>query len=335
MPAGFTDSSSTNHSMTGPFQLGGRKILVTGGNGFLGRHLVSRLLERGVTQGDLLVPTRAERDLLEMDACLAACEGRDVVFHLAARVGGIAFNLREPGRIFYENAVMNAQILEAARRCGVSRFIGIGSVCAYPKETPIPTREEHLYEGAPEESNLAYGLTKRMLHAQTLAYRRQFAFDGIYHLPANLYGPGDNFDPEDSHVIPALVRRFVEAAAAAASSVSVWGDGLSTREFLYVADCAEGIARAAELYDDETPLNLGGDAEIRVRDLASTIARLACFEGEIVWDASRPSGQRRRRYDSSRSIAILGPYATTSFEKGLAQTIAWYREHVRSRAVDG
>lgn len=279
----------------------------------------------------IAAPSREERDLLRLDDCLAACEGRDVVFHLAARVGGIAFNLREPGRIFYENSVMNAQMLEAARRAGAERFVAIGSVCAYPKSPPVPTREDHLYDGRPEESNLSYGLTKRMLHAQVQAYRAQYGFGGIYLLPANLYGPGDDFDPEDSHVIPGLIRRFADAAASGAGPVTVWGDGLSTREFLYAPDCAEAIVRAAERYDDDAPLNLGGDREISIRDLAALVARLCGFRGEIVWDTSRPSGQRRRRYDSSRAVSILGLYATTSLETGLAETVRWYRDQARPR----
>ena len=263
---------------------------------------------------------------MRLEECRAACEGREVVFHLAARVGGIAFNLREQGRIFYENAVLNAHMVEAARLAGVRAFVGVGSVCAYPKTPPVPTREEHLYDGKPEESNLTYGLTKRMLHAQIEAYGRQYAFPGIYVLPANLYGPGDNFDPEDSHVTPAMIRRFVEAAERGDRAVVLWGDGLSTREFLYAPDCAEGIVRAAERYDEAAPLNLGGDREISIRDLASLIAGLTGFQGAIEWDTSRPSGQRRRRYDSSRARAILGEYATTPLEAGLEATARWYRE---------
>lgn len=315
-----------------PLDLREKKILVTGGHGFLGKHLISVLRARGVQEEHLYAPSRSERDLLTMDGCREACDGREIVFHLAARVGGIAFNLREPGRIFYENAVMNAQMVEAARLEAVAHFVGVGSVCAYPKESRVPAREENLYDGKPEESNLAYGLTKRMLHAQVESYRSQYGFGGIYVLPANLYGPGDSFDPEDSHVIPAMIRRFVEAVAARSATVVLWGDGLSTREFLYAPDCAEGIVRAAERYDDAAPLNLGGDREITIRDLARLIADLTGFRGTVAWDASRPSGQRRRRYDSSRSIALLGHYATTSLETGLAQTVQWYRE--RSGAAE-
>jgi GDP-L-fucose synthase len=318
--------------MTVPYDLTRSRILITGGRGFLGRHLRARLLARGIPDAAIAAPSRDERDLLRLEDCRAACAGRDVVFHLAARVGGIAFNLREPARIFYENSVMNAQVLEAARASGVSRFVATGSVCAYPKETPIPTREEHLYAGPPEESNLAYGLTKRMLHAQVAAFRAQYGMSAVYVLPANLYGPGDNFDPEDSHVIPGLIRRFTEAADAGAPSVSAWGDGLSTREFLYAADCAEAMVRAAERYDEAAPLNLSSDREIRVRDLAGIIAGLCGFRGTIEWDALRPSGQRRRHYDASRSVALLGPYATTSLEQGLAETVRWYRERVRTGA---
>jgi len=317
--------------MSAPFDLRGRKILVTGGKGFLGRHLLAALARSGIDERDVLAPSHGERDLLRLDDCRAACEGREVVFHLAARVGGIAFNLREPGRILYENAVMNAQIMEAARLAGAKRFVAVGSVCAYPKEPPVPTREENLYDGKPEESNLAYGTAKRMLHAQVEAYRAQYGFGAIYLLPANLYGPGDDFDPEDSHVIPGMIRRFAGAAARGEGRVSVWGDGLSTREFLYAPDCAEGIVRAAGRYDDGAPLNLAGGGEIAIRDLAALIAHLTGFTGEIAWDDSRPSGQRRRRYDASRSVAILGNYAATSLEEGLKTTLRWYREHVESR----
>jgi len=318
--------------MTVPYDLTRSRILVTGGNGFLGRHLRARLLARGVPESAILAPSRQERDLLSADDCRAACEGRDVVFHLAARVGGIAFNLREPARIFHENSVLNAQVLEAARLSGVARLVATGSVCAYPKVTPIPTREEHLYDGPPEESNFSYGLTKRILHAQVAAYRAQYGASWIYVLPANLYGPGDNFDPEDSHVIPGLIRRFSEAANAGAASVSAWGDGLSTREFLYAADCAEAMVRAAELYDDAATLNLSADREVSVRDLAHLIADQCGYRGAIHWDASRPSGQRRRHYDASRSVEILGLYATTTLEQGVAETVRWYRERTSAPA---
>lgn len=311
--------------MTAPFALTGKSILVTGAHGFLGRHLLDALAKRGVRAVDISAPSRRERDLLNWSDCLEACKGREIVFHLAARVGGIAFNLREPARILFENEVMNAQILEASHRAGASRFIAIGSVCAYPKSPPVPTTEDHLYDGPPEESNLTYGLAKRMLHAAVAAYRAQYGLSAIYLLPANLYGPGDNFDPEDSHVIPGLIRRCEEARRAGAAEVPAWGDGLSTREFLYVKDCAEAICRAAERYDDAAPLNLGGDREITVRDLADLIARSAGFRGAIRWDESRPSGQRRRRYDASRSVAVLGPYATTPLEAGIEETLAWWR----------
>ena len=318
-----------------PCDLHGKKILVTGGSGFLGRHLLDRLRARGCAEEAIVAPSRQERDLLRMDDCLAACDGRDIVFHLAARVGGIAFNLREPGRILYENAVMNCQVLEAARRCGVGRVVAIGSVCAYPNETPLPTKEDHLYDGKPGASNLAYGLTKRMLHAAVEAYRSQYGMSAIYLLPANLYGPWDDFDPEDSHVIPGLIQRFAEAAARGDRVVGVWGDGLSTREFLYAADCAEGIVRAAERYDSPEPLNLGSGREIAIRDLARMIADVVGFRGGIEWDSNRPSGQRRRSYDSSRSVSMLGPYAATPLEAGLAATVDWYRRNVRPLETGG
>ena len=302
-----------------------RRVLVTGGGGFLGRSLVETLRRRGA--GDVLAPRSAALDLRERDAVRAALarEKPDVVVHAAAVVGGIGANRAHPGRFFYENAIMGIQLIEEARRAGVAKLVCLGTICAYPKFTPVPFREDDLWSGYPEETNAPYGLAKKMLLVQLQAYRQEYGFDGIYLLPVNLYGPHDNFDLETSHVIPAMVRKFLEAAAAGASEVVLWGDGSPTREFLYVDDAAEGIVAAAEGYDGPDPVNLGSGEEIAIRDLARLAAAATGYTGTIRWDASRPNGQPRRRLDVSRAERLFGWRARTRLAEGLAATVRWYR----------
>jgi GDP-L-fucose synthase len=311
--------------------LRGRSVLVTGGAGFLGRHVVERLLAAGC--GRLVVPRQEEFNLtVEHDvARLFDREPMDLVIHLAACVGGIDFNLNHPGEIFYRNVMMSALVMEQARRTGVRKFVGIGSVCAYPENTRVPFREEDLWHGYPEPTSGTYGLSKRMMLVQGQAYRAQYGFNAIHLLMMNLYGPGDNFDPGRSHVIPALIQRFVSAVASNAPEVVVWGDGLATREFLYVDDAARGILLAAERYDGADPVNLGAGFEISVRELAQLIAELTGFEGKVTFDASKPSGQRRRTADVSRAKRGFAFEAEVGFREGLRRTIDWYlRERART-----
>lgn len=302
-----------------------KSVMVTGGSGFLGSHVVAALRARGATR--VFVPRSAEYDLrreADIRRALRRVEP-DVVIHLAAVVGGIGANRREPGRFFYDNAVMGIQLMEQARLAGVGKFVSVGTVCSYPKHTPVPFREEDLWNGYPEETNAPYGLAKKMLLVQGQAYRQQYGFNAIYLLPVNLYGPGDSFDPERSHVIPALVRKFLEAKERGDGHVVAWGTGAASREFLYVEDAAEGIVLAAERYDGAEPVNLGSGREITIRELASIIARLTGFAGDIRWDASQPDGQPRRRLDTSKARALFGFEARTPFETGLRRTVAWYR----------
>ncbi|WP_292520352.1 GDP-L-fucose synthase [Methanoculleus sp.] len=303
----------------------GTEVLVTGGAGFLGSSLVRTLEQHGLTKENIRVPRSRDLDLRRWEDCIAAVEGVDLVIHLAAKVGGIGYNMANPGSLFYDNAVMGIQLMEAARQAGVPKFVAVGTICAYPKFTPVPFREEDLWEGYPEETNAPYGLAKKMLLVQAQAYRQQYGFDAIYLLPVNLYGPGDNFDPASSHVIPALIKKFVEAVETDAESVEVWGTGAASREFLYVDDAAEGIALAAERYDRPDPVNLGAGFEITIRDLATLIANLTGFTGEIVWDTTKPDGQPRRCLDVSRAEREFGFRAKTGFEDGLRETIGWYR----------
>jgi GDP-L-fucose synthase len=303
-----------------------RRVVVTGGAGFLGSFVVEALRERGCQEP--FVPRSAQYDLrkpADIDRMLADARP-DLIIHLAAVVGGIGANRENPGRFFYDNLVMGAQLIESARQAGVAKFVALGTVCSYPKFAPVPFREEDLWNGYPEETNAPYGLAKKMLLVQSQAYREQYGFNSIFLLPVNLYGPRDNFDPASSHVIPALIRKCVEAAESGAPEIVVWGTGSATREFLYVADAAEAIVMAAERYDGSEPVNIGTGAEISIRDLVTLIARHTGFTGRIVWDAGKPDGQPRRMLATDRAAKYFGFVAKTSFEEGLRKTIAWYQQ---------
>ncbi len=302
--------------------------MVTGGAGFLGRHLVTELRRSGVPGTSILVPRRCDFDLTvggEVARMYAEMRPTTVI-HLAAEVGGIGANRAQPGRFFYANLAMGLHLIEHARRVGLSKFVQVGTVCAYPKFTPVPFREDDLWSGYPEETNAPYGIAKKALLVMLQAYREQYGLNGIYLLPVNLYGPGDNFDPETSHVIPALIRKFCEARDEQRSQVEVWGTGAASREFLYVTDAARGIALALQTYDDPDPLNLGAGSEIAIRDLAERIARLTGYSGKLVWDASQPDGQPRRCLDTSRAAARIGFRAEVTLDDGLRETIAWWEK---------
>jgi GDP-L-fucose synthase len=313
----------------------GRRVVVTGGAGFLGKFVVDALARRGCK--DIVVPRSRDHDLRrEADIIRLLREARpDTIIHLAAVVGGIGANRASPGRFFHDNLVMGVQLMEQARLAGVAKFVAIGTVCAYPKLVPVPFREEDLWSGYPEETNAPYGLAKKMLLVQAQAYRAQYGFNAIFLLPVNLYGPGDNVDPDTSHVIPALIKKCVDAVDAGASRITAWGTGQATREFLYVEDAAEGIVLATERYDGAEPVNLGSGFEISIRELTELIARLTGFTGEIVWDPSKPDGQPRRALDTSRAAQWFGFRAQTSFEVGLKQTIEWYRQSGPARRPPG
>jgi len=302
----------------------GLRVVVTGGAGFLGSHLVECLRPLGCAE--IVSPRSRDYDLVKAQAVqrLFRDARPDIVIHLAARVGGIEANRRNPGRFFYENLMMGAQLMEEARLAGVRKFVAIGTICAYPKFTPIPFKEDDLWNGYPEETNAPYGMAKKMLLVQAEAYRQQYGFPAITLLPVNLYGPRDNFDLETSHVIPAMIRKFVEARRAGQPEVVLWGSGKPTREFLFVRDAAQGILLATERYSGKAPVNLGAGFEISIADLATLIAKLTRYTGRLVWDASRPDGQPRRCLDVSRAEKEFGFRAMTPFEEGLRETIAWY-----------
>ncbi len=304
--------------------LQGKRITVTGGAGFLGSHVVSRLQARGA---DVFVARSRDYDLVSGDAVRRLYHDArpQVVIHLAAQVGGIGANRENPGRFFYENLMMGVQLMEEGRRAGVEKFVAVGTVCAYPKFTPVPFREDDLWNGYPEETNAPYGLAKKMLLVQAQAYREQYGFLAIYLLPVNLYGPRDSFDPAKSHVIPALIKKCVDAIARGDREVEVWGTGSASREFLYVDDCANAIVLATQRYEKTDPVNLGAGCEISIKDLVELIAKLTGFRGAIRWDASKPDGQPRRCLDVSRAEREFGFRAETSFEDGLRTTIEWYR----------
>jgi len=306
--------------------LQGKRVLVTGGAGFLGSQVVQKLKARGY--GELFVPRSAQYDLTSEQKIAEVLRSfkPDIIIHLAAVVGGIGANRERPGEFFYKNLMMGVQLMEQARLHGIEKFVAIGTICAYPKFAPIPFQEGDLWDGYPEETNAPYGLAKKMLLVQAQAYRDQYGFNAIYLLPVNLYGPGDNFDPASSHVIPALIKKCCDAIKNGQSEIVVWGTGKATREFLYVEDAAEGIVLATERYDKPDPVNLGAGFEISISDLVQLIAKLTGFTGTITWDTTKPDGQPRRCLDTSRAEQEFGFKATTPFEAGLRKTIEWYRE---------
>jgi len=307
-------------------KLADKRVAVTGGHGFLGRHVVAALQRRGAT---VFAPRKSQYDLTR-EADVERMYGDlepDLVIHLAAVVGGIGANRDSPGLFFFENVMLGALTLEHARRRGVEKFVGVGTICAYPKLAPVPFMERDLWNGYPEETNAPYGIAKKMLLVQGQAYRQQYGFNAIHLLPVNLYGPHDNFDPRSSHVIPALIRKCMEAADSGAREVAIWGSGTATREFLFVEDCAEGIVLATERYDGDEPVNIGAGFEISIRDLAELIAELTGFNGRLTFDRTKPDGQPRRMLDVSRAESRFGFKATTDFRDGLRRTIDWYRAH--------
>jgi len=301
-----------------------KKILITGGAGFFGSQVVNQLLKKGVQKENIRIPRSKEVDLRKLENCNRVVKDCDTVIHLAAKVGGIGFNQNFPGQLFYDNAIMGIQIIEAARQANVEKCVIVGTICAYPKWSPVPFKEDDLWNGYPEETNAPYGLAKKMLLVQSQAYRQEYGFNSIYLLPVNLYGPGDNFDPTSSHVIPALIKKFTEARRDKSSCVEVWGTGSASREFLYVDDAARGIILAAEHYNKPYPVNLGSGTEITIRDLVNLIQKLTGFSGDIHWDTTKPDGQPKRRLDVSRAKQEFGFEAKMPFNKGLKKTIEWY-----------
>jgi len=307
-----------------------KRIVVTGGTGFLGKNVVKKLKEHGCE--NIFVPKHSEYDLTDVEAIKKMYDNLkpDVVIHLAAVVGGIGANRAHPGKFFYDNAVMGIHLIEEARKRKIEKFVQIGTICAYPKYTPVPFKEEDLWNGYPEETNAPYGLAKKMLLVQLQAYRQEYGFNGIYLLPVNLYGPGDNFDPESSHVIPAMIRKFVEAKENKKDEVVLWGDGSPTREFLYVEDAAEGIVLATEKYDKPEPVNLGAGFEISIKDLAEKIKKIVGYVGKIRWDTTKPNGQPRRMLDTTKAEREFGFKAHTNFDEGLRRTIEEYLKNESS-----
>lgn len=302
-----------------------KPVLVTGGHGFLGSHLVSLLKDRGA---QVVAPTHDEYDLVKLEDIRAMYDRypTEMVIHLAARVGGIGANQEHPGSFFYENLMMGTQLMHEAYLRKIPKFVALGTVCAYPKHTPVPFKEDDLWNGYPEETNAPYGLAKKMMLVQSEGYREEYGYDSIFLLPVNLYGPGDNFNPATSHVIPALIKKCVDAANNGDDSIDVWGDGSATREFLYIEDAAEGIAMAAEKYDKSDPVNLGSAFELSIKDTVEIIAKETGFTGTIKWDTSKPNGQPRRKVDTTRAEKEFGFKSSTTFEEGLRETIKWYRQ---------
>jgi GDP-L-fucose synthase len=306
-----------------------KRILLTGGAGFLGSRIAENMVQkRNISETQIVIPRSKNSDLRIWSNCQKAVEDVDIVIHLAARVGGIGFNQKYPGTLFFDNIVMGTQLMEAARQAKVEKFVQLGTVCAYPKFTPTPFKEDDLWNGYPEETNAPYGIAKKALLVMAQAYRQQYGMNAIYLLPVNLYGPGDNFTTESSHVIPAIIRKFVEAIQRGEKEVTIWGTGKAPREFLYVDDAVEGIIAATEKYDKSAPVNLGSGKEITIKLLVDLLAKLTGFEGQIIWDTSKPDGQPRRYLDTTRAKNEFGFEAKTDFTEGLQKTIEWYRKQV-------
>src|SRR5579864_5261799 len=310
-----------------------KQVVVTGGAGFLGSRVVDQLRWAGAAR--VRVPRSTSTDLRERDNCRRVVAGADVVIHLAAKVGGIGFNRENPATLFYDNIIMGVQMMEEARIAGVQKFVAVGTVCAYPKFTPVPFSEDDLWDGYPEETNAPYGLAKKMLLVQAQAYRQQYGFNAIFLLPVNLYGPGDNFDPRSSHVIPALIRKIYAAQRNGEPSVEVWGDGSASREFLYVDDAAEAIGLATERYEGSEPVNIGAGREITIKELVHVLCELIGYRGEIRWDTTKPNGQPRRSLDVSRARQAFGFEARTDFETGLRRTVEWWAKRQEDGSDDG
>jgi GDP-L-fucose synthase len=309
-----------------PLELAGKRILVTGGAGFLGKQVIKYLCQAGAEPNKITVPRSRDCDLRIMENCQRAVGQQDVIIHLAAHVGGIGLNREKPAELFYDNLMMGTQLIHAAYQAGVQKFVCVGTICAYPKFTPVPFKEDDLWNGYPEETNAPYGIAKKALLVQLQSYRQQYNFDGIYLLPVNLYGPEDNFDPRSSHVIPALIRKVYEAQQRGDKQIPVWGDGSPTREFLYSEDAALGIVMGTQYYSEAEPVNLGTGSEISIKDLILLICELMEFEGEIVWETDKPNGQPRRCLDIDRAKQAFGFEAQVDFEEGLRRTIDWYIE---------
>jgi GDP-L-fucose synthase len=307
--------------------LADKKILVTGGAGFLGKQVVHQLQQAGASPDHITIPRSRTCDLRSMAHCQAAVKGQDVVIHLAAHVGGIGLNREKPAELFYDNLMMGTQLIHAAYEAEVEKFVCVGTICAYPKFTPVPFKEDDLWNGYPEETNAPYGVAKKALLVQLQSYRQQYGFKGIYLLPVNLYGPEDNFNPASSHVIPALIRKVYEAKQRGEQQLSVWGDGSPTREFLFSEDAARGIVMGTQFYDNPEPVNLGTNFEITIRDLVELICRLMDFDGKLIWETDQPNGQPRRCLDTTRAKSVFGFTAQVSLEEGLRRTIDWYYQH--------
>ncbi|NLV27535.1 MAG: GDP-L-fucose synthase [Methanomicrobiales archaeon] len=301
-----------------------KRILVTGGAGFLGSQVINHLIENGVDRKSISIPRSRECDLRVWENCLKSVQGIDIVIHLAAKVGGIGYNREHPAELFYDNAIMGIQLMEAARISGVQKFVAVGTVCAYPKYTPVPFQEEELWNGYPEETNAPYGLAKKMMLVQAQAYRAQYGYNAIFLIPVNLYGPGDNFNPDSSHVIPALIKKFVDAKENGDKEVIIWGTGSASREFIYVKDASRAIVLATEKYNGHEPINIGAGKEISIKCLVEIIQNITKYDGEIIWDAEKPDGQPRRCLNTLKAKTEFGFEAVTPFEEGLRETVKWY-----------